>query len=417
MRYFSTFLALFFFLFLLSCQRNAQITNPPAQTESGSSVSFYFAKPAGLDSLVVSARALVSAPGIDSIRSDLAVNDTSVIGTIENIPAGPHRKFEIFTYDADTNLTYYGHEFADVAAGNVITVQVVLYPINTTGTVIIVGTFNQNPSPQGKIVFEANYTGMYDIYIMNADGSDIRNLTNSPNTDDLRPRISPNGQKVLFTRRYADGSHRPFVINPDGSGEQELNILPGFAIVLGDWSPDIQKMVLYAWDNSDPDIFIYDFASETATQLTFNTATDWMPRWSPEGDWISYHSDESGIFRNYLIRPGGMDKHLITPQISYLEEKYPSFSPDAAQILFYGRDNSSAWDLFMVDIDGNNLIRFTQTSSVNEHQGCFSPDGQKIVYVRNDGSMAGGLYIMNRDGSGIQKLLDTEYDEGYPCWR
>ena len=111
-----TFLAIVFSLFVFSCQHN-QITNPPTQTDNGSSVSFYFAKPAGLDSLVVSAKALVSAPGMDSIWSDLAVNDTSVTGTIEDIPAGPHRKFEIFTYDADTNLTYYGHEFADVPSG------------------------------------------------------------------------------------------------------------------------------------------------------------------------------------------------------------------------------------------------------------------------------------------------------------
>ncbi|NIT59621.1 MAG: hypothetical protein GWN00_26400, partial [Aliifodinibius sp.] len=73
------------------------------------------------------------------------VTDSSVTGTIDSIPAGPHRKFEIFVYDEDTTLTYSGEAFSDVPAGAVLTLQIVLYPVDHTGTVIIVGTFAPFP--------------------------------------------------------------------------------------------------------------------------------------------------------------------------------------------------------------------------------------------------------------------------------
>ena len=183
-------------------------------------------------------QALVSAPDMDSIFAELVVTATQVEGVIENIPAGLHRKFEIFTYDADTNLTYYGHSFSDVIAGQTITVQITLYPVNTTGTVIIVGTFSNFPPQAGKIVFEANFDGSIDLYRINPDGTNMINLTNMSETDEVRPCISPDGQKVLFSKRYPSDIFRPFIMNMDGSNPIELNIQPTANVVTCDWSPD-----------------------------------------------------------------------------------------------------------------------------------------------------------------------------------
>jgi len=409
------FFALFIILFLISCERSDNLVAPQTNND-GSSVTFVFEKPANLDTLVVFAKATVSAPGMDTISVDLTVNPNSVEGTIENIPAGPHRKFEIFTYNADTMLTYYGHAFSDVPAGQVITVPIILYPVNHTGTVIVVGTFAPFPPSGGKITFEADYNGNYDIYIMNQDGSDLTNLTNSPATDDLRPRFSPDGQKMFFTRKYSNGLYRSFIMNIDGSNVQEIPMLPNMNVIASDWSPDMQKIVVRAGFPTSDNIYVYDMNTNQSTQLTFENSNKAIASWSPEGNWIAYQSNETGIYRNYLIHPDGSNKHLIIPS-SGLEEKRPQFSLDGNKILFAARDNSLAWDLFIVNLEGTNLHRLTNTPGVNETHQCWSPDGTKILFAKNDGTSGWGLYTMHPNSPGIEQILDTPNNEDYPHWR
>lgn len=405
------------FFFIFGCESDKTIVDNISLSDNQvSSVRFSFPKPAELDSVVVMANALVSAPDMDSIFADLTVTTTQVEGIIENIPAGLHRKFEIFTYDADTNLTYYGHTFSDVIAGQTITVQITLYPVNTTGTVIIVGTFSNFPPQAGKIVFEANFDGSIDLYRINPDGTNMINLTNMSETDEVRPCISPDGQKVLFSKRYANGNLRPFMMNIDGSNQTEINIQLGANVVPWGWSPDMQKILLHSDADGDREIYIYNLGTSQITQVTFNSWEDWGPKWSPDGQWILYYSNESGIFLLYLIRPDGTDKHLLLPLLTFMEQRNGKFSPDGSRILFAGRDTYSAWDTFIVNLDGTNLIRINPNPNTNDYHACWSPNGQKILFIKYD-STHDGMYTMNPDGTGVQVLLDTQFLEDYPDWK
>ncbi len=112
-----------------------------------------------MNDLVVSAEAIVTAGDMDSIRSELTVTGSSVSGTIVDIPAGTNRKFEVFTYNADGVLTYSGSAVSVVPAGEVITLQITLYPQTGTGSVIIVGTFAEN-QPLGTALLK--YDGIDD---------------------------------------------------------------------------------------------------------------------------------------------------------------------------------------------------------------------------------------------------------------
>jgi TolB protein len=409
-------LALTSTLFFIGCERHGNITEP-SNNDDGSSVSFYFTKPAGLDTLVVTAEAMVSAPDMDTILVDLTVYPNSVEGTIDNIPAGLHRKFEIFTYDADPVLTYYGHAFADVPAGQIITVSITLYPINHTGTVIIVGTFAPFPHPQDDIVFRANYGGSFDLYRMDTNANNIVNLTNTPALEERYARISPDKQKIAFIRGDVNGLFRPYLMDIDGENLVHLsNIHPGSRIGFIDWAPNGEQVVVNSYWDGDAEIYTYDLSTNQATQLTFNSANDWVPQWSPADNWIAYQSDESGVFKINLIHPDGSGKHLLLPN-AQLEEKYPSFSPDGARVLFYGRDFYGTWDLFIADLSGTNLLRLTNTPGINEHYGCWSPNGEEILFTWSDG-LNKGLYLFDLHGGGITPLLDSPYsNEEFPHWR
>jgi Tol biopolymer transport system component len=398
-----------------TCSTKKSITSPSQQQQEFASTSLYFYKPAFVDSLVTSANVLISASDMDTIQSSLNVTDTSVFGTVENIPAGLNRKFEVFCYDNSLNLTYYGHTISDVAANAVLTLDIVLYPVNHTGTVIINGTFSAFPQSEQKIVFQGDNSGTYDIYIMNADGSNLIQLTNSPNAD-WYPQISPDRNQIVFVRNE-NSNFRPYIMNIDGSNLLHLNILSNASVGFCGWSPDGSKLALHARENLDADIYIYDFSTELTTKIVENNAQDWIPRWSPDGSKIVFYSDMNGIFKTYTINPDGSGLSLIFPN-NNTEERNTIYSPDGTKFAMTGRNIYAQWGIFTANTNGTNFNEVLNTPGVNEHYPVWSPDGTKILYKRFDGGANGyGLYIVNQDGTNNQVLLDTQYNEYNPDWR
>ncbi|MHC4335208.1 MAG: TolB family protein [Planctomycetota bacterium] len=70
---------------------------------------------------------------------------------------------------------------------------------------------------QYKIAFVSERDGNSEIYVMNADGSAQKNLTNNPASDEA-PNWSPDGKMIAFAS-FRDGNYEIYVMNADGSGQ------------------------------------------------------------------------------------------------------------------------------------------------------------------------------------------------------
>lgn len=173
-------------------------------------------------------------------------------------------------------------------------------------------------SPDGtKILFYTGRDGNDEVYVMNADGSGVRNLSNSAQADQ-RAQWSPDGTKIAFNSDRAvepdsDGNRRGndiFIMDADGSNQVQLTNTPEREI-LGDWSPDGRRIV-YEGEvdvlNGQRDIFVIDADGSNRINITNHPAPDREPTWSPDGTRVAFVSGRDGNADIYVL-----DLEDVTP--------------------------------------------------------------------------------------------------------
>ena len=229
--------------------------------------------------------------------------------------------------------------------------------------------------------------GAGEIYTMNSDGSDQVNVTNSL-ANDSDPAWGPyyaapptNPRIAFFSNR--DGNWKLWVMNPDGSGltlVSRPDALFGWEGWEGNaakqwpvgWSPDATKIAFASsiakqgWG-----IFVANTDGSRVNRITHNEGTGGGPKWSPDGNRI--------IYTQTSLRSGST-----------------SFVQD---------------DIMVVNADGSNLRRLTNTETDSENGPVWSPDGQKIAF-----SKAGEIWVMSADGADQHSLSDGSLEAQTPNW-
>jgi Tol biopolymer transport system component len=212
-------------------------------------------------------------------------------------------------------------------------------------------------SADGKqIAFESDRDGSFGIYVMKADGSGQTQLTSlspDPSTPQYswdRPAWSPDGTKIAF----ASGGDI-YVINIDGSGLKNLTNSPGSEYGPS-WSPDGTKIAFA----SGIDIYVMDAGGSEPTNLTGGGTDCWASvstDWSPDGSKIAFQCNISDSEQIWVMNADGSD----ISQLTFGE--LPSWSPDGKKIAFFRREvfwDNSAW-IYVVNADGSNQTRLTDS--------------------------------------------------------
>jgi Tol biopolymer transport system component len=136
-----------------------------------------------------------------------------------------------------------------------------------------------------KIVFDV-FDNQFDLWVMNADGSNRRQLTHTTAVSETQAAWSPDGTKIAFQRE-----DNIWVMDADGSDQKNLTRTPNLEDRFPSWSPNGTKI---AWGKeSSPDAFDADIWKMNAdgsgkVRLTFSAGHDGAPAWSPNGKKIAF---------------------------------------------------------------------------------------------------------------------------------
>ena len=134
--------------------------------------------------------------------------------------------------------------------------------------------------PVEKIAFASDRDGDSEIFIMDFDGSDVKQLTFN-NEKDQCPSLSSNGKKIAFQATINHDNVKIFVTESTAYKLIQITFREEFGSQPS-WSPDGSKIAFISSNSAgDSEIFIMTAYGSGRTQLTENNAADFDPSWSP----------------------------------------------------------------------------------------------------------------------------------------
>jgi TolB protein len=177
-------------------------------------------------------------------------------------------------------------------------------------------------SPDGsQIAFVSNRDGNAEIYVVNADGSNVRRITNHPSID-VTPTWSPTGNQLAFTSDRS-GSPQIYMVGAEGAGLRRVTTES--YCDRPTWSPAPFNEIAYA-SRTGPgyDIKIYDIAQGTIRQITSGEGSNESPAFAPNGRHLAFTSTRNGKAHIFTIARDGKDVRQVTREGN---NRYPNWSP------------------------------------------------------------------------------------------
>lgn len=258
-----------------------------------------------------------------------------------------------------------------------------------------------------RIVFVSTRTGKPELFIMEADGSNQRRLTEDKSLV-ANPCWGANATEIYFTS-YVNYNPDLYAITPDGSRRWLVSALPGFNLS-PHWSEKTQRIVLTLSKDGNSEIYSLTRDGKNLQRLTTSPAIDSAPCWSPDATKILFTSDRIGSPQIFVMDSNGANQRRLTFQGRYNDGA--AWSPKGDKIAFSAR-RGGVFDIFLMNPDGTDWLPLTANQGNNE-EPCWAPNGEQLAFV-SDRTDRAQIFLMCIDGTN-QTQLTFEGSNYSPAW-
>ncbi len=253
------------------------------------------------------------------------------------------------------------------------------------------------------IAFTSRRDGNDEIYTMQSNGSIVGRLTDHPGIDSS-PNWSPDGKKIVFAsnrHNLASSFTDIYVMNADGTNIQRLTFMGGSDPA---WSPDGQYIAFYSYGRG---LYIMQADGSEARQLVPFVGSN--PSWSPDGKSIVFEQPVGGVDPVWQVAVVNVDSLKVTNLHTGERQPKPIWSPTGETIAFVdftGVGNR----IFLMNADGSN-VRVLPGQEVfrdSPNDPSWSTDSIRLT-LEIDSS----IYVINTDDSGFTFLSEGKE----PAWQ
>jgi TolB protein len=285
----------------------------------------------------------------------------------------------------------------------------------------------------GRIYFNTDRWGNWELASMLPDGSDIQRLTTT-DVDEVRADAHVGGdgrvRLVFDAGDYNAGDLHIYTMTVgDPASYHQLTDAQGKQVVAR-WSPDGTRIVYLSTQTGNREIWVMNADGSDQHPITDNPANDIYPAWSPDGTTIAFTSNRDGHRGReaavYLMNTDGSNVRRVT----WLEsmDAGPSFSPDGTKLSWVDSNCFSGGcgpsQVYIGNLDGTRVQRLTHGNR-NDFNPVFSPDGTKVAFMSADihdllryGDSRWDIETVNVDGTGRQNLTGPNAtSEAAPAWK